>query len=165
MHDLEKSKRQLEQALLDQKAQVEELEDALQIAEDARLRLEVMGQATRTDIERQLAAKDAEQEEKRRALLKQVRDLEEELENERRGKSGAVTGKKKLESQVSELEQQLEVANRLKDEYNRQLRKNQVRGFIIWGIRERALVQGGDTVSHRASCMCWIAGDGEGLSA
>lgn len=33
--------------------------------------------------------------------------------------------KKKLESQISELEQQLEVANRLKDDYNKQLKKSQ----------------------------------------
>lgn len=41
MHELERTKRQLEDALGQQKAQVEELEDALQIAEDARLRLDV----------------------------------------------------------------------------------------------------------------------------
>lgn len=37
----------------------------------------------------------------------------------------AVTNKKKVESQVAELEQQLELANRLKDDYNRQLKKYQ----------------------------------------
>lgn len=41
VHELEKAKRQLEAELQEQRAQVEELEDAVQIAEDARLRLDV----------------------------------------------------------------------------------------------------------------------------
>lgn len=41
VHELEKAKRQLETELQEQRAQIEELEDAVQIAEDARLRLDV----------------------------------------------------------------------------------------------------------------------------
>ena len=41
----------------------------------------------------------------------QLRDLENELEGERRGKTGAVSQKKKMESTLGELEQQLEVRN------------------------------------------------------
>lgn len=41
VHELEKAKRQLESELQEQRAQVEELEDAVQMAEDARLRLDV----------------------------------------------------------------------------------------------------------------------------
>lgn len=125
VHDLEKAKRALEQELLEMKTNMEELEDAVQIAEDARLRLEVTNQALRNDNDRALAAKDQEAEDKRRSLVKQLRDIETELENERRGKTGAVSQKKKMESQLAELEQQLEIANRLKDEYNKQLKKNQ----------------------------------------
>ena len=55
-----------------------------------------------------------ENEDKRRSMIKQIRDLETELENERRGKSASVNAKKKVEAQISELEQQLEVSNRLK---------------------------------------------------
>ncbi|CAB3399757.1 unnamed protein product [Caenorhabditis bovis] len=124
-HELEKSKRILEAELADLRAQMEELEDSLQISEDARLRLEVTNQALRTESERALNNKDVEAEEKRRSLVKQIRDLENELENERRGRTGAVSHRKKMESQVGELEQQLEVANRLKEEYNKQLKKNQ----------------------------------------
>ena len=47
-------------------------------------------------------------------MIKQIRDLETELENERRGKSASVNAKKKVEAQIAELEQQLEVSNRLK---------------------------------------------------
>ncbi|VDK44796.1 unnamed protein product [Anisakis simplex] len=125
VHELEKAKRQLELELQEQKAQIEELEDAVQIAEDARLRLDVNLQALKAEQERALATKEKESEEKRKSLFKQIRDLETELENERRGKSGAVSQRKKMESQMAELSQQLEVANRLKDDYNRQLKKYQ----------------------------------------
>ncbi|ULT80565.1 hypothetical protein L3Y34_010855 [Caenorhabditis briggsae] len=125
VHELEKAKRSLEAELADMRAQMEELEDNLQMAEDARLRLEVTNQALKSESDRAISNKDVEAEEKRRGLLKQIRDLENELENEKRGKSGAVSHRKKIENQIGELEQQLEVANRLKEEYNKQLKKNQ----------------------------------------
>ncbi|PIO77322.1 myosin head [Teladorsagia circumcincta] len=125
VHELEKAKRQLEQTVLEQKAAIEELEDQLGFAEDARLRLEVNIQALRAEQDRNLTAKDLEAEDKRRSLVKQLRDIEQELENERRGKSGAISQKKKMEAHIAEIEQQLDVANRLKDEYNKQLKKNQ----------------------------------------
>ncbi|VDL72666.1 unnamed protein product [Nippostrongylus brasiliensis] len=125
VHELEKAKRQLEQTVQEQKVTIEELEDNLTFAEDARLRLEVNIQALRAEQDRNLTAKDLEAEDKRRSLVKQLRDLEQELENERRGKSGAVNQKKKMEAHIAEIEQQLDVANRLKDEYNKQLKKNQ----------------------------------------
>lgn len=52
-----------------------------------------------------------------------MRELEEELENERRSKGGAANARKKLETQLQDLEQQLETANHLKDDYLKQLRK------------------------------------------
>uniref|UniRef100_A0A8R1I4E6 Uncharacterized protein n=1 Tax=Caenorhabditis japonica TaxID=281687 RepID=A0A8R1I4E6_CAEJA len=125
VHELEKAKRSLDAELADMRVQMEELEDNLQISEDARLRLEVTNQALRTESERAISNKDVEAEEKRRGLLKTIRDLENELENEKRGKSGAVSHRKKIENQISELEQQLEGSNRLKEEYNKQLKKNQ----------------------------------------
>jgi myosin protein heavy chain len=65
---------------------VEELEDAVQLAEDARLRLEVNQQAARTEFEQQLAQREHEEEERRRTLLKQLREAEAQLEDERRAK-------------------------------------------------------------------------------
>ncbi|KAK0397312.1 hypothetical protein QR680_002080 [Steinernema hermaphroditum] len=126
VHELEKTKRQLEQDLLTAKTTIEELEDALQIAEDARLRNEVNTQAMKDNFERQLNAKESEREENRRGLLRQIRDLETELDNEGRGKASAISQRKKLEAQNGELEQQLELANRLKEEYNKQLKKTQM---------------------------------------
>lgn len=54
------------------KTQMEELEDELQVAEDAKLRLEVNGQALKAQHERELHARDELGEEKRKQLLRQV---------------------------------------------------------------------------------------------
>lgn len=51
---------------------MEELEDELQVAEDAKLRLEVNSQALKAQQERELHAREEMGEEKRRQLLKQV---------------------------------------------------------------------------------------------
>lgn len=54
------------------RTQMEELEDELQVAEDAKLRLEVNIQALKAQHERELQARDEMGEEKRKQLLKQV---------------------------------------------------------------------------------------------
>lgn len=54
------------------KTQLEELEDELQATEDAKLRLEVNMQALRGQFERDLQARDEQNEEKRRQLQRQV---------------------------------------------------------------------------------------------
>ena len=51
---MEKAKRALESQLAEQKTQIEELEDELQLTEDAKLRLEVNMQALKAQYERDL---------------------------------------------------------------------------------------------------------------
>jgi myosin protein heavy chain len=125
VHELERINRQNEQERNELRAQIEELEDALQNAEDSRLRFEVLLQGQKADHDRALAAKDQEVEEKRRQLTKQCRDLEAELEDEKRQRAAADKNKKKAEAQLIECERQLEISNRLKDDYNKQFKKNQ----------------------------------------
>ncbi|XP_065065923.1 myosin-10-like isoform X1 [Rhopilema esculentum] len=125
VHELEKAKRLLEQQVQEQKTQVEELEDELQATEDAKLRLEVNMQAQKANFERDLAAKDEQIEEARRGVLKQLRELEAELEEERKTKSNAVAAKRKLEGDIKDLEGQLEQANRIKEDGLKQLKKYQ----------------------------------------
>lgn len=150
------------------RTQMEELEDELQVAEDAKLRLEVNTQALRAQHERELHARDEMGEEKRKQLLKQVqlvqlfiltssgrllgshtclwernptprkrrakrlslcqvRELEAELEEERKQRSQTAGSKKKLEGEMKDLEDQLEATSRGRDEAVKQLRKIQVR--------------------------------------
>ncbi|KAJ7392035.1 Myosin-10 [Desmophyllum pertusum] len=69
VNELEKAKRLLEAQLEEKRQQIEELEDEVQITEDAKLRMEVNMQAAKTQFDRELAARDEQNEEKRKALL------------------------------------------------------------------------------------------------
>uniref|UniRef100_A0A8D3EBQ9 Myosin heavy chain 11 n=1 Tax=Scophthalmus maximus TaxID=52904 RepID=A0A8D3EBQ9_SCOMX len=125
VHELEKSKRGLEAQVDEMKTQLEELEDELQAAEDAKLRLEVNMQALKAQFERDLQGRDEMGEEKKRQLVKQVRELETELEDERKQRTVATAAKKKLETDMKDLEGQIETANKGRDEAIKQLRKLQ----------------------------------------
>uniref|UniRef100_A0A8C8A6I2 Myosin heavy chain 11 n=1 Tax=Otus sunia TaxID=257818 RepID=A0A8C8A6I2_9STRI len=125
VHELEKSKRTLEQQVEEMKTQLEELEDELQAAEDAKLRLEVNMQALKGQFERDLQARDEQNEEKRRQLLKQLHEYETELEDERKQRALAAAAKKKLEIDVKDLESQADSANKAREEAIKQLRKLQ----------------------------------------
>ncbi|XP_053550628.1 myosin-11 isoform X2 [Bombina bombina] len=125
VHDLEKSKRGLEQQVEEMKTQLEELEDELQATEDAKLRLEVNMQALKAQFDRDLQGRDEQNEEKRRQLVKQVHELETELEDERKQRTVAAAAKKKLEVDLKDLEGQVDFANKGRDEAIKQLRKLQ----------------------------------------
>ena len=66
----------MEAQVEEQKQQLEELEDELQLAEDAKMRIEVNLQAKITQLERELQNKDDGVEESRKGLLRQLRDME-----------------------------------------------------------------------------------------
>ncbi|XP_061701173.1 myosin-9-like isoform X2 [Syngnathoides biaculeatus] len=125
VHELEKSKRAMEQQLEEMKTQLEELEDELQATEDAKLRLEVNMQAMKAQYERDLAGRDEMGEEKKRSLVKQVREMEMELEDERKQRSAAVASRKKLELDLKELEAGIDMANKNREEALKQLKKLQ----------------------------------------
>uniref|UniRef100_A0A673IZ48 Myosin-9 n=1 Tax=Sinocyclocheilus rhinocerous TaxID=307959 RepID=A0A673IZ48_9TELE len=125
VHDLEKSKRSMEQQLEEMKTQLEELEDELQATEDAKLRLEVNMQAMKAQYERDLQGRDELGEEKKRQLLKQVREMEMELEDERKQRTVAMAARKKMELDLKELEAAIDQANKNRDEALKQLKKAQ----------------------------------------
>ncbi|XP_065073344.1 myosin heavy chain, non-muscle isoform X1 [Ochlerotatus camptorhynchus] len=125
VHELEKAKRALESQLAELKAQNEELEDDLQLTEDAKLRLEVNMQALRAQFERDIQAKEEQSEEKRRGLVKALRDLEAELDEERKQRAAAVAAKKKLEGDLKDIEATLEMNNKIKEDALKQAKKLQ----------------------------------------
>ncbi|XP_038146325.1 myosin-9-like isoform X1 [Cyprinodon tularosa] len=125
VHELEKAKRAMEQQLEEMRTQLEELEDELQGTEDAKLRLEVNMQAMKAQYERDLAGRDEMGEEKKRALIKQVREMELELEDERKQRSAAVAARKKLELDLKELEAAIDMANKNREDALKQLKKLQ----------------------------------------
>ncbi|XP_040263350.1 myosin-9 isoform X1 [Bufo bufo] len=125
VHELEKSKRALEQQVEEMKTQLEELEDELQATEDAKLRLEVNLQAMRAQFERDLQGRDEQSEDKKKQLVRQVKEMEAELEDERKQRSLAVAARKKLEMDLKDLEGQIDSANKNREEAIKQLRKLQ----------------------------------------
>uniref|UniRef100_H0WTE2 Myosin-9 n=1 Tax=Otolemur garnettii TaxID=30611 RepID=H0WTE2_OTOGA len=125
VHELEKSKRALEQQVEEMKTQLEELEDELQATEDAKLRLEVNLQAMKAQFERDLQGRDEQSEEKKKQLVRQVREMEAELEDERKQRSIAVAARKKMEMDLKDLEAHIDTANKNREEAIKQLRKLQ----------------------------------------
>ncbi|NWU40474.1 MYH9 protein, partial [Hylia prasina] len=125
VHELEKAKRALEQQVEEMKTQLEELEDELQATEDAKLRLEVNQQAMKAQFDRDLQGRDEQNEEKKKQLIRQVREMEAELEDERKQRSMAVAARKKLEMDLKDLEGHIDTANKNREEAIKQLRKLQ----------------------------------------
>ncbi|XP_053441755.1 myosin-9 [Nycticebus coucang] len=125
VHELEKSKRALEQQVEEMKTQLEELEDELQATEDAKLRLEVNLQAMKAQFERDLQGRDEQSEERKKQLVRQVREMEAELEDERKQRSIAVAARKKMEMDLKDLEAHIDTANKNREEAIKQLRKLQ----------------------------------------
>lgn len=62
-----------------------------------------------------------------------MRELEAELEDERKQRALAVASKKKMEIDLKDLEAQIEAANKARDEVIKQLRKLQV-GATAHGV-------------------------------
>uniref|UniRef100_A0AAR2JJ14 Myosin motor domain-containing protein n=1 Tax=Pygocentrus nattereri TaxID=42514 RepID=A0AAR2JJ14_PYGNA len=125
VHELERSRRALEVEVQSLREQTQELEEELAEAENSRLRLEVTLQALRAQFEREISAKEEKGEEKRRALNKQVRELEALLEEEKTQRAQALSVKKQMEAELQEAESQVEAATRGREEALRQLKRLQ----------------------------------------
>lgn len=123
VHDLEKSKRSLEATVAEQRQQIEELEDDVQAAEDGKLRLEVNMQALKAQYERDAAGRDDQEEEARKSLLRQLREMEAELEDERKQKAIALNARNKLQGDLSGMEGQVEMTNKLKEDAVKQYKR------------------------------------------
>ncbi|XP_038567225.1 myosin-10 isoform X2 [Micropterus salmoides] len=125
VHELERTRRTLETEAQNLRVQTQELEEELSEVENSRLRLEVTLQALKAQFEREISTSEEKGEEKRRALSKQVRELEIQLEEERSQRSQSVSSKKQLEAELQEAEAQVEAATRGKEEAVKQLRRLQ----------------------------------------
>uniref|UniRef100_A0A8C2LBD5 Myosin, heavy polypeptide 14 n=1 Tax=Cricetulus griseus TaxID=10029 RepID=A0A8C2LBD5_CRIGR len=132
VHELERARRVAEQAANDLRTQVTELEDELTATEDAKLRLEVTVQALKAQHERDLQGRDDAGEERRKQLVKQLRDAEVERDEERKQRALAVAARKKLEAELEELKAQTSAAGQGKEEAVKQLRKMQVQMKELW---------------------------------
>ena len=112
VHELEKSRKRLEMEKEELQGALEEAEAALEQEEVKVLRAQSEIQMVRQDIDRRLAEKDDEFESTRKNHQRTVDSMHATLEAEARGKSEALRVKKKLESDINELEVAMDLANR-----------------------------------------------------
>uniref|UniRef100_A0A8B9X658 Myosin-9 n=1 Tax=Bos mutus grunniens TaxID=30521 RepID=A0A8B9X658_BOSMU len=121
--------RALEEAM-EQKAELErlnkqfrtEMEDLMSSKDDVGKSVHELEKSKRA-LEQQ--GRDEQSEEKKKQLVKQVREMEAELEDERKQRSIAVAARKKLEMDLKDLEAHIDSANKNRDEAIKQLRKVQ----------------------------------------
>ena len=99
-------------------------------------------QAMKANFERELVSRDEASEEKRRQILKQLRELEQEIEDERKQRSSAVAAKKKIEGDYQELEMMLEGASNAKEDLLKQNKKlqNALKDYQVTYWRDLSLV-------------------------
>ncbi|CAH8469517.1 unnamed protein product [Dicrocoelium dendriticum] len=125
MMELEQVNYQLDQQLREARQQLEELEDEVSTVTMEKQRVEVQMNAVKTQLEREAASRDEALEEQRRQALKQLRELEAELDDEKKQRANHLAVRKKLEGDLADSIQRLELVTRQKDEAVKQLKKFQ----------------------------------------
>jgi chromosome segregation ATPase len=118
----------------EQKQQIIELEDELQTAEDGRLRCEVNIGALKQQMEKHAHESNEQIEERMRSLNKQIKEYEIELDEERKAKQQTLQQRKKLEIDLQDSRQQIEEANKQKEEALRNSRRLQVTTISFFSI-------------------------------
>merc|ERR1712086_871690 len=111
IHEIDKIRKRLEAEKMELQAALEEAEGALEQEENKVLRAQLELSQVRQEIERRIVEKDEEFLTTRKNFQKAVDGMQVALETEAKGKAGALRMKKKLESDVGELEIALDHSN------------------------------------------------------
>lgn len=91
---------------------------------------------------------------------KQIRDLEAELDEERKQKVSALNAKKKLEADFKDLESTMEMNNKMKEDALKQLKKLQVKPLDPW-LQEKTIfsqIFNSWYSGHYQGCHSWCWG-------
>merc|ERR1719228_2322441 len=130
IHDLDKQRRRLEQEKEELQGALEEAEGTLEQEENKVLRAQLELGQVRQEIDRRGAEKEEEFNNTRKNHIRAMESLSASLEAEQRSKAEALRIKKKLESEINELEIGLDHANKANAEglkavkrYQNQLRE------------------------------------------
>merc|ERR1711902_271184 len=110
-HEIDKIRKRLEAEKMELRAALEEAEGSLEQEENKVLRAQLELTQVRAEIERRIGEKEEEFQSTKKNFTKAVDGMQSALESESKGKAEAIRMKKKLESDVSELEIALEHAN------------------------------------------------------
>merc|ERR1712043_111616 len=111
IHEIDKIRKRLDAEKLELQAALEEAEGALEQEENKVLRAQLELTQVRQEIERRIAEKEEEFQATRKNFGKAVDNMQSALEVESKGKAEALRMKKKLESDVVELEMALDHVN------------------------------------------------------
>jgi chromosome segregation ATPase len=130
IHEIDKIRKRLEAEKMELEAALSEAEGALEQEENKVLRAQLELTQVRQEIERRLAEKDEEFDSTKKNMSKAVENMQVAIEMEAKGKAEALRMKKKLESDVLDLETGLEHANAANSETQKTIKKYQL------GLRE-----------------------------
>merc|ERR1719479_607320 len=125
IHEIDKIRKRLETEKLELQAALEEAEGALEQEENKVLRAQLDLTQVRAEIERRISEKEEEFMAVKKNMTKAIEGMQSALETESKGKAEGPRMKKKLESDVGELEMSLEHANANNVETQKSIKKYQ----------------------------------------
>jgi len=125
IHELDKQRRRLEVEKEELQAALEEAEAALEQEENKVLRAQLELGQVRQEIDRKIQEKEEEFENTRKNHARAMDSLSASLEAEQRAKAEALRIKKKLESDINELEIALDHANKANSEGQKAIKRYQ----------------------------------------
>merc|ERR1711997_167737 len=126
IHEIDKIRKRLEAEKMELEAALSEAEGALEQEENKVLRAQLELTQVRQEIERRMAEKDEEFDSTRKNMNKAIENMQAAIESEAKGKSEAVRMKKKLETDVLDLDTALEHANAANADTQKVIKKYQL---------------------------------------
>merc|ERR1719489_414474 len=125
IHELDKQRRRLEVEKEELQAALEEAEAALEQGENKVLRAQLELGQVRQEIDRKIQEKEEEFDNTRKNHARAMDSMQASLEGEQRSKAEALRIKKKLESDINELEVTLDNANKANNEGQKAIKRYQ----------------------------------------
>merc|ERR1712123_26572 len=125
MHELDKSRRKLEIEKEELQAALEEAEAALEQEENKVMRAQLDLNQVRQEIDRRIQEKEEEFENTRKNHARALDSMQASLEAESRAKAEALRIKKKIETDINELEIALDHANKANAEAHKTIKRYQ----------------------------------------
>merc|ERR1719471_142377 len=126
IHEIDKIRKRLEAEKMELEAALSEAEGALEQEENKVLRAQLELTQVRQEIERRMAEKDEEFESTRKNMAKALDNMQGAIETESKGKCEAMRMKKKLETDVLDLDTALEHANAANADTQKVIKKYQL---------------------------------------
>ncbi|KAM5229350.1 uncharacterized protein MYH16 [Ctenodactylus gundi] len=125
VHELQKMKKKLEVEKEELQVALEEAESSLEVEESKVIRIQLELAQVKADIDRRIHEKEEEFEATRKNHQRAIESLQASLEAEAKGRAEALRLKKKMETDLNEMEIQLDHANKNNSELVKTLKRLQ----------------------------------------